>query len=94
MDIVNVLLRTDLSFCFILGGKTNQLNLQNTATKPIIQGLMPDQNYTVQIIEYSKDKESKPAQGQFRSTYLQIIQCCMGLCSSAESESVVNIIPG
>lgn len=48
------------------GGKTNQLNLQNTATKAIIQGLMPDQNYTVQIIAYNKDKESKPAQGQFR----------------------------
>ena len=71
MGTVNVLLRTDLSFCFILGGKTNQLNLQNTATKAIIQGLMPDQNYTVQIIAYNKDKESKPAQGQFRSTYLQ-----------------------
>uniref|UniRef100_A0A8C9D1D3 Collagen type XIV alpha 1 chain n=2 Tax=Panthera TaxID=9688 RepID=A0A8C9D1D3_PANLE len=48
------------------GGKTNQLNLQNTATKAIIQGLMPDQNYSVQIIAYNKDKESKPAQGQFR----------------------------
>nr|XP_008512965.1 PREDICTED: collagen alpha-1(XIV) chain-like [Equus przewalskii] len=48
------------------GGKTNQLNLQNTATKAIIQGLLPDQNYTVQLIAYSKDKESKPAQGQFR----------------------------
>lgn len=48
------------------GGKTNQLNLQNTATKAIIQGLMPEQNYTVQIIAYNKDKESKPAQGQFR----------------------------
>ncbi|XP_004875585.2 collagen alpha-1(XIV) chain-like, partial [Heterocephalus glaber] len=48
------------------GGKTNQLNLQNTATKAIIQGLMPEQNYTVQIIAYHKDKESKPVQGQFR----------------------------
>uniref|UniRef100_A0A8C4N009 Collagen alpha-1(XIV) chain n=1 Tax=Equus asinus asinus TaxID=83772 RepID=A0A8C4N009_EQUAS len=48
------------------GGKTNQLNLQNTATKAIIQGLLPDQNYTVQLIAYNKDKESKPAQGQFR----------------------------
>ncbi|XP_029421710.1 collagen alpha-1(XIV) chain [Nannospalax galili] len=48
------------------GGKTNQLNLQNTATKAIIQGLLPEQNYTVQIIAYHKDKESKPAQGQFR----------------------------
>lgn len=81
MCTVNPLLRTDLSFCFIIGGKTNQLNLQNTATKAIIQGLMPDQNYTVQIIAYSKDKESKPAQGQFRSMYLQIIECCHGTLS-------------
>ncbi|XP_075405438.1 collagen alpha-1(XIV) chain isoform X2 [Tenrec ecaudatus] len=48
------------------GGKTSQLNLQHTATKAIIQGLMPDQNYTVQLIVYTKDRESKPAQGQFR----------------------------
>ncbi|XP_038600848.1 collagen alpha-1(XIV) chain isoform X2 [Tachyglossus aculeatus] len=48
------------------GGKTNQLTLQSSATKAIIQGLLPDQNYTVQIIAYFKDKESKPAQGQFR----------------------------
>lgn len=53
------------------GGKTNQLNLQNTATKAIIQGLMPDQNYTVQLIAYNKDKESKPAQGQFRINDLE-----------------------
>jgi collagen type XIV alpha len=58
-----------LSFCFITGGKTNQMNLQNTATKAIIQGLLPEQNYTVQLIAYYKDKESKPAQGQFRSMY-------------------------
>uniref|UniRef100_A0A8C3L1Z0 Collagen alpha-1(XIV) chain n=1 Tax=Chrysolophus pictus TaxID=9089 RepID=A0A8C3L1Z0_CHRPC len=48
------------------GGKTNQLILQNTATKAIIQGLIPDQNYALQIIAFSDDKESKPAQGQFR----------------------------
>lgn len=48
------------------GGKTNQMNLQNGATKAIIQGLLPEQNYTVQLIAYYKDKESKPAQGQFR----------------------------
>lgn len=30
---------------------------------------MPEQNYTVQIIAYHKDKESKPAQGQFRSEW-------------------------
>lgn len=75
---VNLFFSTDLPFCFIIGGKTNQLNLQNTATKAIIQGLMPDQNYTVQIIAYHKDKESKPAQGQFRSTYLQSLKCYHG----------------
>ncbi|XP_053875162.1 collagen alpha-1(XIV) chain isoform X1 [Malaclemys terrapin pileata] len=48
------------------GGKTNQLTLQNSATKAIIQGLIPDQSYEVQIITYNKDQESKPAQGQFR----------------------------
>ncbi|XP_017681890.1 PREDICTED: collagen alpha-1(XIV) chain-like [Lepidothrix coronata] len=48
------------------GGKTNQLILQNTATKAIIQGLIPDQNYALQIIAFNEDKESKPAQGQFR----------------------------
>ncbi|XP_010168674.2 collagen alpha-1(XIV) chain-like, partial [Antrostomus carolinensis] len=48
------------------GGKTNQLILQNTATKAIIQGLIPDQTYALQIIAFSEDKESKPAQGQFR----------------------------
>lgn len=62
-------LRVDLPFCFTTGGKTNQLNLQNAATKAIIQGLLPEQNYTVQLIAYNKDKESKPAQGQFRSVY-------------------------
>uniref|UniRef100_A0A8C3S0P3 Collagen alpha-1(XIV) chain n=1 Tax=Chelydra serpentina TaxID=8475 RepID=A0A8C3S0P3_CHESE len=48
------------------GGKTNQLTLQNSANKAIIQGLIPDQSYAVQIITYNKDQESKPAQGQFR----------------------------
>lgn len=81
MYTVNLVLITDLSFYFIVGGKTNQLNLQNTATKAIIQGLMPEQNYTVQIIAYHKDKESKPAQGQFRSTYLQVLKCHPGTLS-------------
>ena len=58
-----------LSFS-LTGGKTNQLILQNTATKAIIQGLIPDQNYALQIIAFSEDKESKPAQGQFRSMCL------------------------
>lgn len=57
-------------FFSLTGGKTNQLILQNTATKAIIQGLIPDQNYALQIIAFSEDKESKPAQGQFRSMCL------------------------
>lgn len=56
--------------CSLTGGKTNQLILQNTATKAIIQGLIPDQTYALQIIAFSEDKESKPAQGQFRSMCL------------------------
>lgn len=54
----------------LTGGKTNQLILQNTATKAIIQGLIPDQSYALQIIAFNEDKESKPAQGQFRSRCL------------------------
>uniref|UniRef100_F7EVM1 Collagen type XIV alpha 1 chain n=1 Tax=Monodelphis domestica TaxID=13616 RepID=F7EVM1_MONDO len=53
------------------GGKTNQLTLQNTANKAIIQGLIPDQTYAVQLIAFDKDKESKPAQGQFRINDLE-----------------------
>uniref|UniRef100_A0A803TLQ8 Collagen alpha-1(XIV) chain n=1 Tax=Anolis carolinensis TaxID=28377 RepID=A0A803TLQ8_ANOCA len=48
------------------GGKTNELTLQNNANKAIIQGLIPDQSYTVQVVAFAKDQESKPAQGQFR----------------------------
>ncbi|XP_066479846.1 collagen alpha-1(XIV) chain isoform X6 [Tiliqua scincoides] len=48
------------------GGKTDELTLQNTANKAIIQGLIPDQSYTVQIVAFAKDQESKAAQGQFR----------------------------
>lgn len=70
--------QTNSPFCFIPGGKTNQLNLQNTATKAIIQGLLPEQNYTVQLIAYHKDKESKPAQGQFRSVYWQSLSTSRG----------------
>lgn len=54
------------------------MNLQNTATKAIIQGLLPEQNYTVQLIAYYKDKESKPAQGQFRSMYWQSLSTTWG----------------
>jgi len=56
-----------VGFLSFTGGKTNQLILQNTATKAIVQGLIPDQNYALQIIAFSEDKESKPAQGQFKS---------------------------
>ncbi|XP_070604343.1 collagen alpha-1(XIV) chain isoform X1 [Erythrolamprus reginae] len=48
------------------GGKTNELMLQNNANKAIIQGLIPDQSYIVQIVAFAQDQESKAAQGQFR----------------------------
>lgn len=54
-------------FPFFAGGKTNELMLQNNANKAIIQGLIPDQSYIVQIVAFAQDQESKAAQGQFRS---------------------------
>uniref|UniRef100_A0A670Y0E3 Collagen type XIV alpha 1 chain n=1 Tax=Pseudonaja textilis TaxID=8673 RepID=A0A670Y0E3_PSETE len=48
------------------GGKTNELMLQNNANKAIIQGLIPDQSYIVQLVAFAQDQESKAAQGQFR----------------------------
>ncbi|XP_075438441.1 collagen alpha-1(XIV) chain isoform X2 [Ascaphus truei] len=48
------------------GGKTNQLNLLNTASKAVLQGLDPDQSYIVQIIAFNEDDDSKPVQGEFR----------------------------
>lgn len=74
----------------VTGGKTNQLILQNTATKAIIQGLIPDQNYALQIIAFSDDKESKPAQGQFRSMYLLYMTCRVDQPFSIICEAVTN----
>ncbi|KAM3928301.1 collagen alpha-1(XIV) chain isoform 2-T2 [Leptodactylus fuscus] len=48
------------------GGKTNQLNLQNTATRAIIQRLDPDRGYAVQVIAFNEDDESVPVRGEFR----------------------------
>ncbi|KAM5158018.1 collagen alpha-1(XIV) chain [Mantella aurantiaca] len=48
------------------GGKTNQLNLKNNATRAIIQRLDPDRSYSVQIIAFNDDDESKPVRGEFR----------------------------
>ncbi|XP_066434556.1 collagen alpha-1(XIV) chain isoform X2 [Eleutherodactylus coqui] len=48
------------------GGKTNQLNLQNTATRAVIQRLDPDRSYTVQVIAFNEDDESVPIRGEFR----------------------------
>ncbi|XP_063780520.1 collagen alpha-1(XIV) chain [Pseudophryne corroboree] len=48
------------------GGKTNQLNLQNTATRAIIQRLDPDRSYAVQVIAFNEDDESKPVRGEFK----------------------------
>eukprot|EP00079_Xenopus_tropicalis_P006975 NP_001135470.1 collagen alpha-1(XIV) chain precursor [Xenopus tropicalis] len=53
------------------GGKTNQLNLQNSATKAIIQRLDPDRSYIVQIIAFNEDDESTPVQGEFRMKDLE-----------------------
>jgi hypothetical protein len=53
---------------------------------------MPEQNYTVQIIAYNKDKESKPAQGQFRSMYLQVLQYYLWLCPHIGLEPVAYIL--
>lgn len=74
----------------VTGGKTNQLILQNTATKAIIQGLIPDQNYALQIIAFSDDKESKPAQGQFRSMYLLYMTCRVDQTFNIICEAVTN----
>lgn len=74
----------------VTGGKTNQLILQNTATKAIIQGLIPDQSYALQIIAFSDDKESKPAQGQFRSRYLLYLTCRVYQPFSVTYETIAN----
>ncbi|XP_053322194.1 collagen alpha-1(XIV) chain [Spea bombifrons] len=52
------------------GGKPNELNLQNTAVKAVIQGLDPNLSYIVQIIAFNEDDESKPVRGEFRITDL------------------------
>lgn len=74
----------------VTGGKTNQLILQNTATKAIIQGLIPDQSYALQIIAFSDDKESKPAQGQFRSRYLLYLMCRVYQLFSVTYETIAS----
>ncbi|XP_075070110.1 collagen alpha-1(XIV) chain isoform X2 [Mixophyes fleayi] len=48
------------------GGKTNQLNLQNTATRAVIQRLDPERSYAVQVIAFNEDDESKPVRGEFK----------------------------
>ncbi|XP_056378658.1 collagen alpha-1(XIV) chain isoform X2 [Hyla sarda] len=48
------------------GGRTNQLNLQNTATRAVIQRLDPERSYTVQVIAFNEDDESVPIRGEFR----------------------------
>ncbi|XP_040287934.1 collagen alpha-1(XIV) chain isoform X1 [Bufo bufo] len=47
-------------------GRTNQLNLQNTATRAVIQRLDPDRSYAVQVIAFNEDDESVPVRGEFR----------------------------
>ncbi|XP_068094064.1 collagen alpha-1(XIV) chain isoform X2 [Hyperolius riggenbachi] len=53
------------------GGRTNQLNLQNNATRAVVQRLDPDRSYTVQIIAFNEDDESKPVRGEFRIRELE-----------------------
>ncbi|KAM8966281.1 collagen alpha-1(XIV) chain isoform 2-T2 [Pelodytes ibericus] len=53
------------------GGKTNDINLQNTAVNAVIQGLDPSLGYIVQITAFNEDDESKPVQGEFRITDLR-----------------------
>ncbi|XP_073446369.1 collagen alpha-1(XIV) chain isoform X2 [Dendrobates tinctorius] len=53
------------------GGKTNQLNLQNTATRAVIQRLDPDRSYAVQVIAFNEDDESVPIRGEFRIKTLE-----------------------
>lgn len=81
------------SSSFPAGGKTNELTLQNNANKAIIQGLIPDQGYTVQIVALAKDQESKAAQGQFRSMFsLPLSMFLTGLCKRLVFEmSIWNV---
>ncbi|KAM9307563.1 collagen alpha-1(XIV) chain [Gastrophryne carolinensis] len=53
------------------GGRTNQLNLQNTATRAVIQRLNPDRSYNVQVIAFNEDDESKPVRGEFKIRELE-----------------------
>ncbi|KAM4027456.1 collagen alpha-1(XIV) chain isoform 2-T2 [Anomaloglossus baeobatrachus] len=53
------------------GGKTNQLNLQNTATRAVIQRLDPDRSYAVEVIAFNEDDESVPIRGEFRIKTLE-----------------------
>ncbi|XP_005994616.1 collagen alpha-1(XIV) chain isoform X2 [Latimeria chalumnae] len=47
------------------GGKTNQLILQKTENTAIIQGLIPNQEYSVQLTAFSDNQDSAPVQGKF-----------------------------
>ncbi|KAH0617470.1 hypothetical protein JD844_015746 [Phrynosoma platyrhinos] len=67
-------------------GKTNELTLQNNANKAIIQGLIPDQSYTVQIVAFANDQESKAAQGQFRKNQFK--------CKSPAIADIVILVDG
>ncbi|XP_073535930.1 collagen alpha-1(XIV) chain isoform X1 [Phyllobates terribilis] len=53
------------------GGKTNQLNLQSTATRAVVQRLDPERSYAVQVIAFNEDDESVPIRGEFRIKTLE-----------------------
>ncbi|KAG9471533.1 hypothetical protein GDO78_014446, partial [Eleutherodactylus coqui] len=68
------------------GGKTNQLNLQNTATRAVIQRLDPDRSYTVQVIAFNEDDESVPIRGEFRNTTFS--------CRTPANADIVILVDG
>ncbi|XP_067837767.1 collagen alpha-1(XIV) chain isoform X2 [Heptranchias perlo] len=50
----------------VVGGKTQKLNLLKSETAAVVEGLLPNQEYMVQLFAInSNNKESSPAQGRF-----------------------------
>ncbi|XP_033848470.3 collagen alpha-1(XIV) chain-like isoform X1 [Acipenser ruthenus] len=54
-----------LSVTPVRGGKTQELSLQKGDNTAIIQGLIPNLEYSVNVIAISRNQESEPAQGKF-----------------------------
>uniref|UniRef100_UPI00398F5510 collagen alpha-1(XIV) chain isoform X2 n=1 Tax=Pristiophorus japonicus TaxID=55135 RepID=UPI00398F5510 len=50
----------------VVGGKPQKLNIQKGETAAVVEGLLPNQEYVVQLFAInSHNKESSPAQGRF-----------------------------